>query len=97
MSNHKSLEDFQKFYCSTLISEENSNSFYVKLHVADYNEVNVIRGNLLTAIHLIARYNETSQYPDRSEVTHSILTLVELAHKLDLTEEMDGLSSLMNV
>ncbi|MFT5824424.1 MAG: hypothetical protein ACI8ZM_005692 [Crocinitomix sp.] len=87
MSNPKSLKDFQKSYCTTLIPESNSKSFFVKIPVTDYNELSIIKTNLLTPIKLIADYNEVIQPDQRSSVTHSIGTLVQLLRNFGFDEE----------
>lgn len=40
MSLPKDLNDFKENHCTTLIAEPNSNSFFVKVPVADYNGSN---------------------------------------------------------
>jgi hypothetical protein len=87
MSNPKSLKDFQSNYCTTLIPEPNSDLFFVKISVRDYNELSIIKTNLLTAIKLIADYNEVIQPDQKSCVTHSIGTLVQLLRNFGSDEE----------
>ncbi len=93
MSNPKSLKDFQKSYCSTLIPEPNSKSFFVKVAIENYEELHLINSNLLTAIKLIADSNEYDF--NKSEITHSIGTLVKLLRNFGLEEECIGLSALV--
>ncbi|MFT5822914.1 MAG: hypothetical protein ACI8ZM_004171 [Crocinitomix sp.] len=87
MSNPKSVKDFQQNYCTTLIPEPISDSFFVKIPVTDYNELSIIKTNLLTAIKLIADYNEVIQPNQKSSVTHSIGTLVQLLRSFGFDEE----------
>ena len=94
MSNPKDLNDFQQNYCTTLVPESNSNSFFVKVPVANYNELSIIKTNLLTAIKLIADSNEVNESTSKGDVTYSIGTLVKLLHSFGMEEECEGLSSL---
>lgn len=93
MSKPKSLKDFQKNYCTTLIPEPNSKSFFVKVAVENYEELHLIKSNLLTAIKLIGDTNEYGF--SKSEITHSIGTLVKLLRNFGLEEECIGLSELL--
>lgn len=97
MSNPKNFNDFQKNYCTSLVPETNSNSFFVKVQVTDYNELSIIRTNLLTAIKLIADSNEVNESASKSDVTYSIGTLIKLLRNFGLEEECDGLSDLMKM
>lgn len=95
MSNPKNLDDFQKSYCTTLIPEPNSKSFFVKVTVENYEELQLIKSNLLTAIKLIADSNEYGF--SKSEITHSIGTLVKLLRNFGLEQECIGLSELVKI
>ncbi|MFT5823467.1 MAG: hypothetical protein ACI8ZM_004728 [Crocinitomix sp.] len=95
MSNPKSLNGFQKSYCTPLIPEPNSKSFFVKVAVENYEELNLIKSNLLTAIKLIADSNEYGF--SKSEISHSIGTLVKLLRNFGLEEECIGLSELIKL
>lgn len=95
MSNPKNLKDFQQHYCTTLIPEPSSKSFFVKVSVADYNELNIIKTNLLTAIDLINRFHETSKNSDRSDIVYATDTLIQLLRNFTMMEEYDGLTELI--
>lgn len=94
MSLPKDLNDFKVNHCTTLIPEANSNSFFVKVSVADYNELSIIRTNLLTAVKLIADSNQVNESASKSDVTYSIGTLVKLLLSFGMQEECEGLSGL---
>ncbi|NOQ75369.1 MAG: hypothetical protein GQ574_25385 [Crocinitomix sp.] len=96
MSLPKDLNDFKEKHCTTLIAEPNSNSFFVKVNVADYNELSIIKTNLLTAIKLIADYSQLIDHTNKGEITYSIGTLVQLLRNFGLVEEFEGLSELIN-
>ncbi len=95
MSLSKDLNDFKENHCTTLIPEPNSKSFFVKVSVTDYNELSIIKMNLLTAIKLIVDYNEVDNDISKSDVTHCIGTMVQLLQNFGLEEECDGLSELL--
>ncbi|WP_066756294.1 hypothetical protein [Crocinitomix algicola] len=95
MLNSKSLNGFMVNHCTTLIPEPNSDLFFIKVPVTSYNEVGIIRTNLLSAIDLIARYIETCNCSQRSEITHTINTLVQLSRSFELEEELDGLTEIL--
>ncbi|NOQ74792.1 MAG: hypothetical protein GQ574_22450 [Crocinitomix sp.] len=95
MSISKKLKGFKKDYCTTLIPEPNSNAFFVKIPVTDYNELSIIRINLLSAVDLIARYIEMSKNSDRSEISHTLSTLIQLLRNFGLEEECEGLTTLL--
>lgn len=94
MNSRENRKNFVQNHCTTLIPEANSNSFFVKVTVADYNELQLVKTNLLTAIKLIADYNEVCSDSIKSEVTHSIGTLIQLLRNFGLDEECAGLSEL---
>ena len=94
MSSSKKLKDFKAAYCNTLIPEPNSKGFHVKVAIKNYNELSIIRTNLLSSIDLITRFNEISSPSDHSEIVHSIGTLVQLLRSFGLEEECDGLTEL---
>ncbi len=96
MSLPKDLNDFKENHCTTLIPEPNSNSFFVKVNVADYNELSIIKTNLLTAIRLIADYGQLIDPTNKGEITYSIGTLVQLLRNFGLEKESEGLSELIN-
>ena len=50
MSLPKDLNGFKENHCTTLIPEPNSNSFFIKIPVSDYNELSIIKTNLLTFV-----------------------------------------------
>ncbi|NOQ72836.1 MAG: hypothetical protein GQ574_12570 [Crocinitomix sp.] len=95
MSLPKDLNDFKENHCTTLIADPNSNSFFVRVNVADYNELSIIKTNLLTAIKLIADYNQLIGPSNKGDITYSIGTLVQLLRNFGLEEESDGLSELI--
>jgi hypothetical protein len=95
MSLPKDLNDFKENHCTTLIPEPNSNSFFVKVNVADYNELSIIKANLLTAIKLIADYSQLIDPSKKGDITYSIGTLVQLLRNFGLEEEFEGLSELI--
>jgi hypothetical protein len=93
MNSPKSLSEFKEQHCNTLISDPKTNSLFVKVPIENYEELYLIKSNLLTAIKLIADSNE---YLDqKSDVTHSIGTLVQLIRSFGLADECDGLTELM--
>ncbi len=94
MSLPKDLNDFKENHCTTLIPEPNSNSFFVKVNVVDYNELSIIKTNLLTAIKLIADYSQLIDPSNKGDITYSIGTLVQLLRNFGLDEECDGLALL---
>ncbi len=95
MNSPENRKDFVQNHCTTLIPEPNSKGFFVKVTVADYNELQLIKTNLLTAIKLIADYNEVSANSIKSEFTHSIGALIQLLRNFGLEEESVGLSELI--
>ena len=95
MSNPKNRKGFQQNYCTALIPEPHSKSFFVKVSVADYNEFNIIKTNLLTAIDLINRFHETSKNSDRSDIVYATDTLIQLLRNFSMMEEYDGLTELI--
>ncbi len=96
MSLPKDLNNFKENHCTTLITEPNSNSFFVKVYVADYNELSIIKTNLLTAIKLIADYSQLIDPSNKGDITYSIGTLVQLLRNFGLEEECEGLSELIS-
>ncbi len=64
----------------------NQKSLLIKIPVESFEELNVIRTNLLTAIELIADYNEHST-TSRSSVTYSIGTLTYLMRHFDIENQ----------
>jgi len=95
MSSTPNLSAFKADHCKTLIPETGSNHFYVKLPVKNYTELSLIKSNLLSAIQLISEYNEILDSSNKSKVTHSISTLVNILQHLDMEEECEGLSELI--
>ena len=95
MSLPKDLNDFTENHCTTLIPEPNSKSFFAKVAVENYEELHLIKSNLLTAIKLIADSNEYGF--SKNEITHSIGTLVKLLRNFGLEEECIGLSELIKL
>lgn len=90
------MNDFKVNHCTTLIPEPQSKLFFVKIPVTDYNELSIIKTNLLTAIKLIADYNQLIDPSDRGDITYSIGTLVKLLGDFGLEEECEGLSDLIS-
>lgn len=95
MSNPKNLKNFQQNYCTALIPEHNSKSFFIKVSVTDYNELGIIKTNLITAIDLINRFHEISKNSDRSEIVYATDTLIQLLRNFSMMEEYDGLTEIL--
>ena len=64
----------------------NLKSLLIKIPVENFEELKLIRTNLLTAIELIADYNEHSG-TSRSSVTYSIGTLTYLMRHFEVENE----------
>lgn len=64
----------------------NQKSLLIEIPVGDLEELNLIRTNLLTAIELIAVYNEHNS-TSRSSVTYSIGTLTYLMRHFEVENQ----------
>lgn len=95
MLNAKDLKEFQENYCTTLIPDTTTKGYFVKIPVANYSEVNIIRTNLISAIDIINRYHELSKHSDRGDIVYSVGTIIQLLRCFEMEEECDGLNDFM--
>jgi len=96
MSTQKSITNFKKVFCNTLKTDEKGNN-YLKIPIANYQELSFFRSNIVDAIEMITDLQIIEENNTNvSDVAFTIKSLSQILKSASMIEECNGIDNLFS-